>query len=262
VTFEDVGQGLSDDSFFNGGPDDSTEPWYSAGVEFENIFTNFGGGFTGWEGWAYSNVRDIVTAGFENQYAAYSATGNAAGFGSGNSRTYAVGFPGTVRNSNASVLSLPGAASLTSVDVTNTTYALLAFRDGDDGGANFVTQFQDGDFLRLEITGYEQVGANGMETGSLTVDLANYGQAGSEDDRIITDWTTIDLSQLGEARSLSFSLDSNVIDTFGETDFLNTPAYFAIDNLRFEVVPEPSATLAFLCSWAILSRYRRSVGRP
>ena len=260
VNFEDVGAALADNSFFNGGPSANSDPWISGGAEFENRFTDFGGGFTGWEGWAYSNVQDLVTAGFTNQYAVYSQSGTAAGFGSGNSRTYALAFPGSVKDSNASVLTFGARSQVHAVDLANTTYALLALRDGNDGGANFVSQYQDGDFLRLHITGFDGPGATGNATGSVAFDLANYGGAGAEDDFILNDWTTLDLSQLGQVQSLRFSMDSNVIDSFGGIDFLNTPAYVAVDNLSFSVVPEPASPLAIsaaLAGGAILRRRRR-----
>jgi hypothetical protein len=258
VTFEDVGQALADNSFFNGGPTTNNDPWISGGVEFENMFTDFGGGFTGWEGWAYSNVQDLVTAGFTNQYAVYSPSGTAAGFGSGNSRTYALAFPGSVKDGNASVLSFGALSQVHAVDLANTTYTLLALRDGNDGGANFVSQYQDGDFLRLHITGFDGPGATGNATGSVAFDLANFGGAGAEDDFVLNDWTTLDLSLLGQVQSLRFSLDSNVIDTFGGVDFLNTPAYVAVDNLSFSVVPEPASPLAIaaVLTCGVISRRR------
>lgn len=257
VTFEDVGDGLPFDGFYNGGPSNNSDGWSSGGVQFENTFTDFGGGFTGWEGWAYSTVRDIVTAGFANQYAAYSASGTDAGFGSGNSRTYALAFPGSQRNNNGSVLSFATTVAVESIDVTNTTYALLGLRDGNDGGAGFVAQFQDGDFFRLSITGFDGAAGSGNPTGSVDVDLANYGGAGADDNQIIDDWVNVDLSGLGQVRSLRFSLDSNVVDTFDGIAFLNTPSYVAIDNLSFSIVPEPSGLGLATVGWAMFCRRRR-----
>ncbi|MFK7738291.1 MAG: DUF4465 domain-containing protein [Pirellulaceae bacterium] len=260
VDFEDVGAGLADDSFFNGGPNDSTTPWVSSGVSFDNSFTNFDGGFTAWDGWAYSNVQDNSTAGFGNQYAAFSTTGSAAGFGAGNSRTYAIANTGSAKDANGSVLNFATNASLESIDITNSTYALLALRDGDDGGANFAQQFVDGDFFRLTITGFEGEGATGLETGNIDLDLANYFDSGAADDFILTDWTTVDLSSLGISKSLRFSLDSNVVDVFGSAVFLNTPTHIAVDNLNFVAVPEPGCLGLLVCgSLLSLSRARRRI---
>ena len=58
--FEDLG--LATNSFA-----DST-PFTSRGVQFNNNFTDFGGGFTGWEGFARSTKTDTTTPGFGNQY--------------------------------------------------------------------------------------------------------------------------------------------------------------------------------------------------
>ena len=39
------------------------------GVHFNNTYTDFGGGFNGWTGFAVSNQYDATTPGYGNQYA-------------------------------------------------------------------------------------------------------------------------------------------------------------------------------------------------
>ncbi len=236
IDFEDVGVGLPVNGFYNGS--DFAGGFASGPGYFFNDFVDFGGGFTGWQGWAYSNVMDMTTAGFTNQYAAYSASGNAFGFGAGNSKTYAVAFTGSEVGNNGSLMNFSGPRSPTSFEITNTTYTVLAVRDGNDGGFNFVQPFTDGDYLRLTITGYAGLNATGATTGSIDFDLVNYQGPGAIDDVIVDDWTTVDISSLGNYASLLFSLDSSVIDVFGPFQYLNPPAYFAVDN--FQAIPEPS----------------------
>ncbi len=259
VTFEDVGAALPPVGFYSGGTTPNDDGWSSGGVQFNNSVTE-SFGFLAWEGWAYSNIQDLLTHGFGNQYAVYSEGGVPAGFGAGNSPTYAIAFPGSVRNANQSVLSFAGDAVVNSVDIANTTYAVRAFRDGLDGGFGGAVQFQDGDFLRLDITGYDGINGTGATTGTISIDLANYGGPGLADDFYIRDWTQFDLTSLGLVRSLSFSLDSNVIDTFGGIDFLNPPAYVAMDNLNFSAVPEPSSAALLIVGLTLAHRRRRSAG--
>lgn len=255
VTLEDVGATLGPGGFYSGGNVPNSDGWDSGGVHFNNTVTDFGGGFTGWQGWAYSNVQDLLTDGFGNQYAAYSEGGTPSGFGSGNSATYAMAFTGSAVGGNGSVLTFAGTSRVQSVDVANATYAVRAFRDGLDGGFGGAQAFQDGDFFRLQVTGFDGVNGMGSQTGTLEVDLANFGGAGPADDFYLQDWASLDLTSLGDVRSLQFSLNSNVIDSFGMFDFLNTPAYVAVDNLTFSAVPEPTSLL--LVSLGALGTFRR-----
>jgi len=72
---------------------------------------------------------------------------------------------------------------------------------------------------------------------------------------ILNTWQSVDLSSLSAAKTLTFSLTSSDNGAYG----MNTPAYFAMDNLTLSAVPEPS-TLALLCVAGIagaLWGYRR-----
>jgi hypothetical protein len=74
VTFDELSSWTSTTatgSYFNGDSGIGTNSigWSSNGVTFGNSFNAQFGGF--WSGFGYSNVRDVTTAGFTNQYAAY-----------------------------------------------------------------------------------------------------------------------------------------------------------------------------------------------
>ena len=69
-------------------------------------------------------------------------------------------------------------------------------------------------------------------------------------DYVVDSWQYVDLSDLGSVRSLEMTLASS--DTSG--GYMNTPGYFAMDNL---VVPEP-CTLALLAIGALALRKRRT----
>ena len=89
------------------------------------------------------------------------------------------------------------------------------------GAATFGTDFSkaltnEDDFLTLHITA-----DNGA---SMQVKLVEKGQ-------IQTSWKEISLAELGAIRSLSFSMTGSDSSEWG----LNTPAYFAIDNIVVEL---------------------------
>ena len=114
--------------------------------------------------------------------------------------------------------------------------------DGDDGtNANFVKEFggedgSDPDWFKLTISGKD---SDGNPTGSLPpFFLADYQAADDADDYVIADWTWVDLTGLGaNTRTLEFWLNSSDTGLYG----INTPTYFAVDNLR--TVPEPGTAV-------------------
>ncbi|MCC7083446.1 MAG: DUF4465 domain-containing protein [Pirellulales bacterium] len=213
---------LPADSYENG--KQVAGPFNFQEVYFSNYFDNTFGDY--WEGWAYSTKTDTTTGGYTNQYSAFPGSGaESAGYG--------VGFTGGF--STAPVITLPDGYQAQSMMVTNSTYAALAIRDGNDGGFGSVRQFGAGDFFKLEITGRD---GGGAPTGSpIDVYLADYRNGASF---LASQWETIDLSPLGPAKTLHFMLSSTDNDpVYG----MNTPAYFAIDQLVLQSVPEPAAWL-------------------
>lgn len=203
----------------------------SRGAFFNNIYTDFGGGFTGWEGFAYSNVVDTTTAGFGNQYAAYH-------LGVPTSPNYGLAFSynysGTTVVPSFPRLTLPSGSRPVSINLTNTTYTALSMRDGDSFAKKFGgTTGNDADFLLLIIEGRT---AGNVLTGTVPFYLADYRFANNALDYIVNQWTTIDLSTLpANTTSLTFELTSSDVGMLG----INSPTYFALDNLAV-AVPEPT----------------------
>jgi hypothetical protein len=243
INFED--KGLAVNSFYNGGPVTNTNGWTSGGAFFRNSYDSAFGGF--WNGWSYSNVTNATTQGFGNQYAAF------AGSGYGGNGNYAVAY-----QSGTPYINLPTGALLHSTRVTNTTYAALSMSNGDNFSKKFggVTG-NDPDFFLLTIRGYDGLSASGNATGSAEIYLADYRSSNSSLDFVVADWRLVDLTSLGNARSLGFSLSSSDNGNFG----MNTPAYFALDELRLTAVPEPSglATLGFLWMAGLAIRRKRCI---
>ena len=195
-------------------------------------------------GFAVSNRTDTTTAGFSNSFSAFTQTGG--GFDGSSNYAIANNF-----SRGESTIDLDVPDRVFGMYVTNTTYAYLAIVDGNDGGANFVTPFADGDFYRLDIFGLD---AGGNQTGQTDFFLADYRDGRTD---AIDEWTFVDLTPLGNNVSqLEFSLTTTDIDPdFG---FSNTPAYFAIDNLIVGAVPEPSSfVILMFAAVPVLSRRRR-----
>jgi hypothetical protein len=106
-------------------------------------------------------------------------------------------------------------------------------------GDSFAKKFggptgNDPDFFLLTVQGF---GAGGAPTETVNFYLADYRFTNTSLDYIVSGWRTVDLTTLGAATRLTFGLSSLDTGPFG----MNTPAYFALNNLTVTPVPEPGA---------------------
>ncbi len=236
VDFEDLP--LAPESFYNGA--DGTGGFSSSGAFFNNTFTDFGGGVTIWSGWSYSNITDNTTPGFMNQYSTIPGTG------ADGSPNYAVAFafdPGDA------TIELPVSLFPDSMFIANTTYAYQEMLNGSQFSKVFGGQTgDDPDFFLLTITGLDSIGG---AIGTIDFYLADYRFEDNSLDYLIDSWTEVDLTGLDGAATLSFGLTSSDVGQFG----MNTPAYFAIDNLH--VVPEPT-TMVLLLFGGVMALRRKT----
>ena len=199
--------------------------------------------WSSWDGFAYSNTTDTTTPGFANQHSAY--TGSGYGLGDDNYGV-AFGYDDSLDPSDASQLQLfpyielPAGASIGSAYITNTTYAAISMRDGDAFAKKFGgTSGNDEDWFMLSAYGTDASGTPLL--GSVDFYLADYRFVDNGQDYIVDAWTLLDLSPLAGAKRVYFNSTSSDVGEFG----MNTPGYFAIDNIEFATVPEPG-TLALL----------------
>ncbi|HEU5116819.1 MAG TPA: DUF4465 domain-containing protein [Isosphaeraceae bacterium] len=237
-TFED--QGLPPDSYRDNFG--AVGAFRDGGNTFNNVYDS---AYDSWSGWAISTQTDIMTPGYSNQFSAIT------GAGADGSNTYAVAFTGGPSanpfHPAGSFINVADGTSPVSIDVTNTTYAYLSMKNGDA----FAQAFGPGDYLLLDVEGFDGLNGTGNEIGSVDFYLADFLGANAYE---VDTWQTLDLSSLSGTRSLVFGLQSSDNDpTYG----MNTPAYVAVDNLRTqtEAVPEPSS-LALLAMAVLLASAR------
>lgn len=218
----------------------------SGGASFSNSYNST---FDSWDGFSYSIKGDTTTAGYLNQYSVITGGGSDAAGGAVPGNVFAVGYTGFP---SPTISLSPSASRPLSLRVTNTTYTALSMQNGDMFAKKFGgSSGNDPDFLKLTVTA---VGAGNSLLGSLDVFLADFRFADNAQDYILRDWSLVDLSSFGGGVSeLQFTLASSD-NSFG---FMNTPSYFAIDNVI--AVPEPgTAALLLIGCIAFGARRRRS----
>ncbi len=204
VDFEDY-----DFDYWNGS--DLSGGFRSGAAYFYNSYNEAWGA---WSGFAYSRKTDTQTAGYTNQYSAITGGGH-------NSETYAVSY-------STSGVKFDSVYAVSSIYVTNSTYAYLSMQNGDAFAKKFGGDTgDDPDWFLLTIKGYN----NGVFTDSVNFYLADYRFDDNSQDYIINEWTEVQLSSLGNIDSLSFSLNSSDVGQWG----MNTPAYFCMDDIQLMI---------------------------
>jgi len=188
--------------------------FYSGSIELPNYYDTQ---FNFWSGWAISADTNTTTPGFLNQYSSI------AGEGALGTRTYCVGYiydPIIVRLQPNAI-----GKPMIGMYVNNTTYTYLSMRDGDAFAKKFGGETgADPDFLMLTINKYS---GGAIADDSINIYLADYRFPQSKKDYIMSDWTYVDLTTLGEVDSLVIRMTSSDVGLFG----MNTPAYVCIDQV-------------------------------
>lgn len=223
VDFEELT--LTPDSYFNGSDLSGGFTTNDNLVHFVTEYdTAYGGMWT--SGFAYSNMQDDSTAGFMNQYSAIPAKG------ANNSANYAVFTPGY---GVAPMITFEHPSDVSKISITNTTYAYLSMKDGDAFGKKFGASVgadgeDDGtegkDYFFVRIFAHN---AAGMKVDSLDSYLADFRSTDTTAHYILDTWKEVSLS-FSSINSLSFELYSSDNGEYS----MNTPAYFAIDNIEFK----------------------------
>jgi hypothetical protein len=217
---------LSPETYWNGS--DGSGGFTSSSAFFSNNFTDWGGGVTSWESFSYSNITDTTTQGLPGQYNAV------IGEGQGGSPNYAICFVGWTEIPTLT-LDTTGTVYGSYVTNNNTTYYSLLNSSAPAKKFGGISG-NDPDWLLLTITGKD---VDGVITGIVDFYLADYRFDDNSMDYIIDTWEYIDLTSLGQVKTLEFALSSSDIGDWG----MNTPAYFALDTIIFQ--PESADTASY-----------------
>ncbi|MDY0360811.1 MAG: DUF4465 domain-containing protein [Desulforegulaceae bacterium] len=180
--------------------------------------TDWGGGMFSWTGFAWSSHRDTFTKGYDNQYSAITK------YGFDKSDVYCIAYPGS-----EDFILMDTESEISGFYITNTTYAYYSMFEGDDFCKRFGGDSgADPDFFKLVVEGYN---SSNSKTGEVHFYLADFRNSDNSKDYIVKDWKWLDLSSLGKVKKLKFLLSSSDNGDFG----MNTPGYFAMDNLNGEI---------------------------
>ena len=226
--------------------------YYMPTTDGDHSWTDGGGGFglrvwtntwgDSWAGFTYSDVNDVTNSGSGNQYAV---------FGDGRDRSdsgvYAVGYVDGYHG-YVPTISFASPSQVSRLFVNNTTYAALDMQNG----SAFSKEFTTNDWFLLTIEGFDAGGSSLGTVDHYLADYAGYADGDDKNQYMDTDWTEVGLSSLGSnVSSLQFTLTSSDTGSWG----MNTPAYFAIDDV--EVVPEPGTVVLMGLGFAGMIRFRR-----
>ncbi|MBN2591508.1 MAG: DUF4465 domain-containing protein [Sedimentisphaerales bacterium] len=215
ATFDDMN--LPDQSYWNGS--DESGAFSSGGILFNNNYAYYDS-YESWDGFSYSNINDTLT---ENQYNAI------AGTGQGGTSNYAICYIGFTE---LPAITLKAEGIVYGLYVTNNNTAYYSLLNGSMFSKKFGgNSGNDKDWFMLTITGKD---VNDVIIGTIEFYLADYRFDDNNLDYIVDTWEFIDLSSLGDVKTLEFNLDSSDTGIFG----MNTPAYFALDTIISQSQPE------------------------
>ncbi|MDR1172613.1 MAG: DUF4465 domain-containing protein [Bacteroidales bacterium] len=205
------------------------DPGYieNAGAGLDGIFTEgiisfpnyYNTEYNSWSGFAYSQMHDVATPGYANQYSVYALNDP-------QENRFMVAFlsdPADYSPKGSFTFSQP--VKDLSFDVANTTYAALAMMNGHAPAEKFT---DTDDWFKLMVQFYDANGSplffNGQNPEPREILLAQGTQ-------ILNTW--IHISTIAEPVSkIEFSLVSTDNGDYG----MNTPAYFCIDNIKARIV--------------------------
>lgn len=178
--------------------------------------------WSSWSGFAYSKANDTETPGYENMYSIYHGSGaygsDIFGIAYGSAE---LKFAQSQGDYNTDYYKVYG------FYVTNTTYTALEMKNGSGFSKKFGGETgNDPDWFKLTVTANYASGSSETKV----VYLADYRFEDNAKDYILDDWLWVDLNEFSDdISSLSFSLSSSDNGDYG----MNTPAYFALDNLVY-----------------------------
>ncbi len=220
ATFEDI-QVDGEESFWGNTTKEGENSWTSGGYTFGTYYSN-AYGYDYYSNFVVSNNKNTDGTGYTKPYQSTAS-------GAKNGNNYAVFYLETISSASNEV-SLPEEATVSGFWVCNNTYAMHSVTNGD----SFAKVFGQGDYFKLTMTGYD---ANGEVTG--TVDQMLVDCTVADNWTYVNDWRWVDLTSLGNVKSIKFSMSSSDTGNFG----INTPLYFCMDDFG-GIAPEKNTEYA------------------
>lgn len=217
ATFEDITVN-GEESFWGDKTKDGQNTWTSGGYTFGTYYSNA----------YYSNF--VVSNNKNTDGTDYTKPYQSTASGAKNGNNYAVFYLETYYTEASNEVSLPEEATVSGFWVCNNTYAMHSVTNGD----SFAKVFGQGDYFKLTMTGYD---ANGEVTG--TVDQMLVDCTVADNWVCVKDWRWVDLTSLGNVKSIKFSMSSSDTGNFG----INTPLYFCMDDFG-GIAPEKNTEYA------------------
>ena len=162
----------------------------------------------------YSNETATTYSGLQDQWR------NIVGKGYDNSENYGISYP---KEGTIDVMNKENGDNIRGFYVTNTAWVYDAVKKGD-GMSNEPGGFKKGDYFKLIIKGKK---ADNTES-QVEYYLADYRAENEADHYVLDTWQWVDLSSLGEVKSVSFKMEGTKKNNYG----LTTPTYFAFDNFN------------------------------
>lgn len=217
------------DTFWNG--NDLSGGFVDGELEFPCIYDTSWGGF--WSsGWAISTMTDDTTVGSKNLYGIRThARIDDSPFAIGQNHSY-------FNTKDEEKVLFEG------LYVTNTTYAYLSMKNGDSFAKKFGgSTGKDPDFFKLRV--YAVFDQTIDSSNFVDFYLADFRSDQDSLDYIVDDWWYMDLSSLGFVDGLNFELTSSDIGQWG----MNTPAFFAVDKIKYSYEYDSSSPSVGYCSF-------------
>lgn len=217
ITFEDVD--LQGETYYDGS--DGAGLIATAG---EFSFMNYNPG-TYWNGFAVSATRSNVYSGNWGDDTQF----NSIVAGGMQSEKFAVGYYSewdAAMNDQYPEIYATKNIKPEYVYITNTAWAVTSMMNGD----NYAKVFDETDWFKVTISGmvFDEDEEDYVVQSSVDFYLA-------KDGNIVKEWTKVDLTPLGICEFIRFTMDSS--DKLG---FINTPCYFALDNMKAVSTDEPT----------------------
>lgn len=183
--------------------------WQSGDFTFTTKVADWGGGYLGYMATTVTNETSNAFSGYEYYRSAKGGAYEGANFA-----------VWTDAYSDAADVEF-AAQVVPGFFINNTAYDVNSMCNGDAYAKKFTAE----DNFQLTISGYKE----GVKQNDVVFYLAKDGE-------YVNEWTYVDLSSLGEIDALKFQMWGTDVISYdgGITYYLNTPAYFCMDNFGAE----------------------------